>query len=87
MEQWSQELGISYKGVKVEVFLEAIKKRGPDSPVFKFVPLMQHWRKFWFDPNERTDSFPISNSHIFEDLPHVKWPPLREVFKNSVLYR
>ncbi|KFG37318.1 putative type I fatty acid synthase, partial [Toxoplasma gondii GAB2-2007-GAL-DOM2] len=86
LEQWSQELGISYVGVKVDEFLEAIKKRGPESPVFKFVPLMQHWRRFWFDPEERTESFPISNEHIFEDLPHMRWPSLREVFKNSLLY-
>lgn len=87
LELWSQELGMAYKGVSVDEFLVAIKARGPESPVFKFVPLMQFMRKYWFDSEERTKDFPIETKNIFEELPEASWPDQRDVFKNSLLYR
>eukprot|EP00922_Rhytidocystis_sp_ex-Travisia-forbesii_P020004 GHVS01029517.1.p1 GENE.GHVS01029517.1~~GHVS01029517.1.p1 ORF type:complete len:2046 (-),score=279.27 GHVS01029517.1:105-6029(-) len=86
LESWADEMGIIYKGVKVDEFLAAVKARGPLSPVFKFLPLMQYWRKFWFDPDERSEAFPIRNQNIFDDLPHMQWPPLKEIFENSFIY-
>ncbi|CDI76871.1 Soraphen polyketide synthase A, related, related [Eimeria acervulina] len=86
LEVWSQELGLAYKGASVDEFLAAVKARGPESPVFKFVPLMQFMRKYWFDSEQRTDDFPIENKNIFEDLPDAKWPDQRDIFKNSLLY-
>ncbi|CDJ59982.1 hypothetical protein EMWEY_00026540 [Eimeria maxima] len=86
LEIWSQELGLAYKGANVDEFLAAVKARGPESPVFKFVPLMQFMRKYWFDSEQRTDDFPIENKNIFEELPNAKWPDQRDVFKNSLLY-
>eukprot|EP00922_Rhytidocystis_sp_ex-Travisia-forbesii_P020003 GHVS01029514.1.p1 GENE.GHVS01029514.1~~GHVS01029514.1.p1 ORF type:complete len:1315 (-),score=208.36 GHVS01029514.1:118-4062(-) len=86
LECWADEMGIRYKGVKVDEFVAAVKARGPASPVFKFLPLMQYWRKFWFDPEERAEAFPIRNQNIFDDLPHMQWPPLKEIFENSFIY-
>lgn len=76
-----------YRGVAIDEFLTAIKLRGPESPVFKFVPLMQFMRKYWFGEDERDQDFPIETRNIFEVLPHMEWPNQRDVFKNSVLYR
>uniref|UniRef100_A0A0G4G258 Carrier domain-containing protein n=1 Tax=Chromera velia CCMP2878 TaxID=1169474 RepID=A0A0G4G258_9ALVE len=86
IEGWAAEVGIDYRGAKVDEFFRAVKARGPESPVFKFVPLMQHWRSYWFDPEERKDPFPIEVNNIFDDLPHQAWPPIEETFKNSFLY-
>lgn len=86
MELWAREAGIQYNGVPVDDFLNAVKKRGPESPVYRFVPLMQYWRRFWFDPEVRESDWPIRTQNIFDELPHMSWPPLREVFRNSFLY-
>ncbi|OEH75794.1 uncharacterized protein LOC34622966 [Cyclospora cayetanensis] len=86
LELWSQELGIAYKGVHIDEFLAAVKARGPESPVFKFVPLIQFMRKYWFDSEVRTKDFPIETKNIFEALPSARWPDQRDVFKNSLLY-
>eukprot|EP01054_Gregarina_sp_Poly1_P004682 Gregarina_sp_Poly_1__4681@NODE_24_length_20154_cov_63_859810_g22_i0_p1_GENE_NODE_24_length_20154_cov_63_859810_g22_i0NODE_24_length_20154_cov_63_859810_g22_i0_p1_ORF_typecomplete_len6649_score1079_63ketoacylsynt/PF00109_26/1_3e25ketoacylsynt/PF00109_26/1_3e73ketoacylsynt/PF00109_26/1_5e81KR/PF08659_10/3_3e56KR/PF08659_10/2_4e03KR/PF08659_10/1_6e55KR/PF08659_10/3_4e50KR/PF08659_10/8_1e02Acyl_transf_1/PF00698_21/3e83Acyl_transf_1/PF00698_21/1_6e78Ketoacylsynt_C/PF02801_22/4_7e42Ketoacylsynt_C/PF02 len=86
MELWAAEAGITYKGVPLDTFLEAVKKRGPESPVFRFVPLMQYWRRYWFDPEPRKDPWPIRTQNIFDELPHMSWPALRDIFRNSFLY-
>eukprot|EP00921_Rhytidocystis_pertsovi_P005095 GHVQ01008804.1.p1 GENE.GHVQ01008804.1~~GHVQ01008804.1.p1 ORF type:complete len:4630 (+),score=744.88 GHVQ01008804.1:433-13890(+) len=86
LESWAQEVGISYKGVQVDEFITAVKTRGPTSPVFKFLPLMQYWRRFWFDPKERTTPFPIRFQNIIDELPHMDWPPLKEIFVRSFVY-
>ncbi|CEM33873.1 unnamed protein product, partial [Vitrella brassicaformis CCMP3155] len=83
---WADELGIKYYGVKIDTFLDAVKKHGPESPVFKFVPLMQHWRSYWFDCDERTEPLPIRTQNIFDELPHMAWPPVKEVFRASFQY-
>lgn len=79
-------MGIRYHGVPINEFLDAIKARGPTSPVYKFVPLMTYWRRYWFDPNERDQPFPIRNQNIIDDVPGIEWPPLRKIFLNSFLY-
>ncbi|OII76608.1 type I fatty acid synthase [Cryptosporidium andersoni] len=86
IENWARELGLVYYGVNIDKFLTAIKERGPESPIFKFVPLMQYWRHYWFDNKERTEPFPVNSSNILEDIPEIKWPSLRETFCNSFLY-
>lgn len=86
VEEWASEMGIYYKGVKADEFFSAVKARGPSSPVYKFLPLMQYWRKFWFDPGERIETFPIRNQNIFDELPQMEWPPQKEVFENSFFY-
>mmetsp|Transcript_50562 Transcript_50562/g.126763 ORF Transcript_50562/g.126763 Transcript_50562/m.126763 type:complete len:558 (-) Transcript_50562:424-2097(-) len=87
LEAWADELGIKYYGVKIDTFLDAVKKRGPESPVFKFVPLMQHWRSYWFDCDERTEPFPIRTQNIFDELPHMAWPPVKDIFRASFQYQ
>eukprot|EP00919_Chromeraceae_sp_WS-2016_P020551 GHVR01048845.1.p1 GENE.GHVR01048845.1~~GHVR01048845.1.p1 ORF type:complete len:1641 (+),score=299.72 GHVR01048845.1:402-5324(+) len=88
MEEWAAEVGVSYKGVSLDDFLHAVKQRGHSSPVFKFVPLMQLWRHYWFDNSDEklVSSFPISVKNVFELLPHMKWPPMKDTFKSSFLY-
>uniref|UniRef100_A0A7S1KGP7 Thioester reductase (TE) domain-containing protein n=1 Tax=Vitrella brassicaformis TaxID=1169539 RepID=A0A7S1KGP7_9ALVE len=86
LERWSADMGVSYRGVQYQEFLNAVKERGRASPIHRFVPLMQHWRRYWFDSEERTEPLPISNKHIFEDLPNFKWPSGRDVFQASFMY-
>ncbi|CEL95566.1 unnamed protein product [Vitrella brassicaformis CCMP3155] len=87
LEAWADELGIKYYGVKIDTFLDAVKKRGPESPVFKFVLLMQYWRSYWFDCDERTEPFPIRTHNIFDELPHMAWPPVKDTFRASFQYQ
>ncbi|OII74186.1 type I fatty acid synthase [Cryptosporidium ubiquitum] len=87
IETLASQLGLeNYKGVAIDEFFTAIKKRGPESPIFKFVPLMQYWRHYWFDNTERTQPFPVDTSNVFEDMPEISWPPLDITFQNSFLY-
>ncbi|KAK9173529.1 Male sterility protein family protein [Cryptosporidium meleagridis] len=87
VEAWASQLGLgNYKGVPIDEFFSAIKSRGPESPIFKFVPLMQYWRHYWFDNTERTQPFPVDTSNVSEDMPEISWPPLEITFQNSFLY-
>ncbi|KAH7647411.1 type I fatty acid synthase [Cryptosporidium bovis] len=86
-ELWGSQLGIKeYKGVLIDEFFTVIKNRGPESPIFKFVPLMKYWRHYWFDNVQRTTPFPVDTSHVLEDFPEIKWPRLEDTFYNSFLY-
>ncbi|KAH8741697.1 type I fatty acid synthase, partial [Cryptosporidium ryanae] len=86
-EAWGSQLGIKeYKGVLIDEFFTVIKNRGPESPIFKFVPLMKYWRHYWFDNVQRTTPFPVDTSNVLEDFPEIKWPPLEDTFHNSFLY-
>lgn len=86
--QWFRELGLELKSVSPDEYLNAIKARGSDSPLFEYIPMLQFWRKYWFADSERDEPLPISTRNILEDLPHRSspWPPPREVFKRSFLY-
>lgn len=85
--QWFNELGLDMSSAIPEEFWNTIKKRGADSPLFVFIPMLQFWRHYWF-ADERCEPQPISTRNILDDLPHRTslWPPIREVFKRSFLY-
>lgn len=85
--KWAESLGLKYEGIPCDEFFDTVKAIGPSSPVFKFVPLMQYWRQYWFDSAHRDSPFPITTDHVDEDLGEkVIWPELRELFKRSFLY-
>jgi thioester reductase-like protein len=85
--EWSKELGINLNPVSFDTFLKAIRKRGASSPIFRFVPLMQYWRKYWFDTSDvHNTHHPVNSTRIFEDLPSLKWPDLKETFFRSFMY-
>ncbi|KAJ1604717.1 type I fatty acid synthase [Cryptosporidium canis] len=87
IETWASQLGLrNYKGVGIDEFFTAVKRRGPESPIFKFVPLMQYWRHYWFDNVERTQPFPVDTSNVAEDIPEISWPPMDTTFHHSFLY-
>ncbi|EZG44549.1 putative type I fatty acid synthase [Gregarina niphandrodes] len=86
MEEWAARAGVQYRGVDLDTFLQRVKKRGPSSPVHRFVPLMQYWRQYWFSQTPRETPWPIRTQNVFDDLPHQKWPKQEDVFRASFLY-
>eukprot|EP00915_Cephaloidophora_sp_WS-2016_P002257 GHVH01003012.1.p1 GENE.GHVH01003012.1~~GHVH01003012.1.p1 ORF type:complete len:4454 (-),score=762.62 GHVH01003012.1:53-12439(-) len=87
MQEMAGSLGLKYDGVPCDTFFDAVKSAGPSSPVFKFVPLMQYWRAYWFDSPPRDETFPIRTQNVADDLgEEVEWPALREVFRRSFMY-
>eukprot|EP00922_Rhytidocystis_sp_ex-Travisia-forbesii_P042922 GHVS01064161.1.p1 GENE.GHVS01064161.1~~GHVS01064161.1.p1 ORF type:complete len:733 (-),score=92.21 GHVS01064161.1:703-2811(-) len=86
--EWFSQLGLHFESVTPDDYLNAIKARGRDSPLFEYIPMVQFWRRYWFADNERDEPLPISTRNILDDLPHQNspWPPPREVFKRSFLY-
>uniref|UniRef100_A0A0G4FNR0 Carrier domain-containing protein n=1 Tax=Chromera velia CCMP2878 TaxID=1169474 RepID=A0A0G4FNR0_9ALVE len=89
-ERWAASLGISFKGVSFEEFEKTIEARGGESPLLKFLPLMHHWRRYWYDVDKETEErrgpFPIRTEHIFEDLPHMSWPLGEDLLTRSFLF-
>eukprot|EP00921_Rhytidocystis_pertsovi_P009458 GHVQ01015209.1.p1 GENE.GHVQ01015209.1~~GHVQ01015209.1.p1 ORF type:complete len:3891 (+),score=563.52 GHVQ01015209.1:853-12525(+) len=86
--EWFEQLGLEFGSGTPEEYLNAIKERGRDSPLFEYIPMIQFWRRYWFADNESSEPLPISTRNILDDLPHRNspWPPPREVFKRSFLY-
>eukprot|EP00388_Colpodella_angusta_P036474 GDKK01038982.1.p1 GENE.GDKK01038982.1~~GDKK01038982.1.p1 ORF type:complete len:2426 (-),score=919.41 GDKK01038982.1:76-6528(-) len=83
---WSEEVGLKYRAVSFDEFVSAVKKTGPQSPIFKFIPLMATWRSFWYDESAKSTPYPIESKRIFEDLPDFSWPDMKETFKKSFFY-
>ncbi|KAF8821063.1 putative type I fatty acid synthase [Cardiosporidium cionae] len=89
LERWNREFGVTYKEVPFDEFYTYVKERGPSSPIYKFAPLMQYWRKYWFDSNGKEGNFPIGNQNIFDELPNMTWPPVQQNYfpKESLAVR
>eukprot|EP00916_Digyalum_oweni_P020796 GHVL01034651.1.p1 GENE.GHVL01034651.1~~GHVL01034651.1.p1 ORF type:complete len:1765 (-),score=335.84 GHVL01034651.1:98-5152(-) len=67
-------------------FLDRVQNRGNDSALFRFLPLIQIWRRCWFDTTPKGDTLPVSTRNIQEDLPYYRWPDTCDVVRRSMLY-
>uniref|UniRef100_A0A0G4HR60 Uncharacterized protein n=1 Tax=Chromera velia CCMP2878 TaxID=1169474 RepID=A0A0G4HR60_9ALVE len=89
-EHWAAGVGLSLKGVSFEEFEKTIQARGAESPLLKFLPLMHHWRPYWYEVDRETearrDPFPVCTENIFEDLPHMSWPSGEDVLMRSFVF-
>eukprot|EP00923_Selenidium_pygospionis_P038108 GHVN01066603.1.p1 GENE.GHVN01066603.1~~GHVN01066603.1.p1 ORF type:complete len:1995 (+),score=378.33 GHVN01066603.1:625-5985(+) len=80
IERWAGEMGICYRGVHVDEFVAAVKRRGAESPVFNFIPLMRFWSRFWFPdvPTSGASSPPSPDSSTLD-------PTLSETTNDAIL--
>lgn len=90
LAEWALEVGIEYTAVECDKYFDIVKEVGPQTAVYKFVPLMQFWRRYWFDTEEalnKTSNYPIMTSNINDDLKRkTVWPEIKDIFKRSFIF-
>eukprot|EP00916_Digyalum_oweni_P000048 GHVL01000063.1.p1 GENE.GHVL01000063.1~~GHVL01000063.1.p1 ORF type:complete len:2609 (+),score=591.47 GHVL01000063.1:913-7827(+) len=87
----ASDLGLDYQLMPADEFLNLVREKGDASPLFKFLPVINIWKYYWFhhdSPREKWLTFPISTSNLDVDLPVInsRWPTVSETLRRSALF-
>ena len=68
------DFGYYWPVVSYDSFKRACQARGPDSPLYGYWPVLDHFGQYWFSSDKPKDRLPICDRAIREDCPHpIEW--------------